>query len=499
MQSKIFWLPAFLALALAMGPSAFAQSGPDKCDAEVCYIEITSEGFVPDKLIINAGATAVWRNADDKVHALASYSSDGSMLFNSSLLKSGDVFEFTFAGHNLGFYEYVEVSTGASGQIEVAPNLGNYSLQSIPVDYANPASGVMGLTLLRGNVTDVQAMPEINSMLVNLETNSSDVLRLSLNRELIDATEDGKDTEFEVLANERDVGYREITTPDERMLSIPLAKNVKTVQITGTQMSTEFLGYEDAEATLDEADAVVSGYRKADIVVSDADDLLLQAKEAFAGGKYPFAKDLAGEAIDLAHGANRAASAAVRAMDEAEFSISATKTFGIDVADAEEMLLHTKEVYAYGGYDEALNLAVQARMAAASKTDPLLLAGAIAAPSAAAFYIYRRRHTHHEIVQEPPQEKELVQAAQVPAPDPAADLERVFAEKPYLREDDRNVLSYVVEKGGEALLAEIRHRFDLPKSTAWRLVKRLEREELVQVVKFGNQNLVRCALQKREK
>ena len=43
-------------------------------------------------------------------------------------------------------------------------------------------------------------------------------------------------------------------------------------------------------------------------------------------------------------------------------------------------------------------------------------------------------------------------------------------------------------------LAEIRNRFDLPKSTAWRLVKRLEREELVHVVKFGNQNLVRCAL-----
>jgi uncharacterized membrane protein len=279
------------------------------------------------------------------------------------------------------------------------------------------------------------------------------------------------------------------------MISVPLAKNSKTVQITGTQISTEFLGYNGAKAMLDQADAVVSDYRRAGIVVSDADDLLLQAKEAFAGGKYPFAQDLASEAIDVAHNANRAASAAVRAIGEAESSINTSKTFGMDVADAEEMLVHTREVYAYGGYDEALNLAVQARMAAAGGVDPLLLVGLIAVPSAAAAYIYRRRQARH-VVQEPVQEK-LVPVEQAPTPqDPSADLERVFSEKPYLREDDRNVLLYVAERGGEALLAEIRHRFDLPKSTAWRLVKRLEREELVQIVKFGNQNLVRCALKK---
>jgi uncharacterized membrane protein len=233
--------------------------------------------------------------------------------------------------------------------------------------------------------------------------------------------------------------------------------------------------------------------------MTDADDLLLQAKEAFATGKYPFARDLASEAVDLAHGASRAATAAVRAMDEAELSINATRTFGIDVADAEEMLLHTKEVYAYGGYDEALNLAVQARLAAASKADPLVLVAAIAAPSAAAAYIYHRRHARREV---PPPQVHPPQAdpqPAAPAPVEKADLEQVFADKPYLREDDRNVLSYVVEKGGEVLLAEIRQKFDLPKSTAWRLVKRLEREELVQIVKFGNQNLVRCALKKREK
>ncbi|WP_415282190.1 hypothetical protein [Candidatus Nitrososphaera sp. FF02] len=307
MWSRIFLLPAFLAVVFAAGP-VFAQSEqPDRCDSEVCYIEITGEGFVPDNLVVNAGATAVWRNADDKVHAVASYSPAGDLLFNSTFLKSGDVFEFTFTGHDLGFHEYFEASTGATGHIEVAPNLGNYSLERLPVDSANPASGVKGVTLIKGNVTAVGVLPELNSLTVDTQTESSDVLRLSIDRRLLDATEEGEDIEFQVLANERAVGYREIATASERMLSIPISKNVKTVQITGTQVSTEFLGYEGAKAAIDEADLVVSGYRKGGIVVSEADGMLMQAKDAFAGGKYPFSQGLAGEAIDVAHNAGRAA------------------------------------------------------------------------------------------------------------------------------------------------------------------------------------------------
>ena len=44
------------------------------------------------------------------------------------------------------------------------------------------------------------------------------------------------------------------------------------------------------------------------------------------------------------------------------------------------------------------------------------------------------------------------------------------------------------------VVAEIRNQFGLPKSTAWRLMRRLEREELVEITKFGNQNMVRYKL-----
>ena len=38
---------------------------------------------------------------------------------------------------------------------------------------------------------------------------------------------------------------------------------------------------------------------------------------------------------------------------------------------------------------------------------------------------------------------------------------------------------------------EIRDRFDLPKTTVWRLVKRLKREDLVDIEKVDRQNLIR--------
>jgi uncharacterized membrane protein len=45
-------------------------------------------------------------------------------------------------------------------------------------------------------------------------------------------------------------------------------------------------------------------------------------------------------------------------------------------------------------------------------------------------------------------------------------------------------------KGGRALEAEIREALGLPKTTAWRLVRRLEKKGLVVVRKVGSQNVV---------
>ncbi len=59
-----------------------------------------------------------------------------------------------------------------------------------------------------------------------------------------------------------------------------------------------------------------------------------------------------------------------------------------------------------------------------------------------------------------------------------------------LRPDDVQVLNFIREKGGKVLELEIRTRFALPKTSAWRQIKRLERLGYVKVTKAGSQNQI---------
>ncbi|MGI0020990.1 MAG: DUF7343 domain-containing protein [Nitrososphaera sp.] len=474
---------AMLPLLMVGGISVFAQDA-ERCDAKLCYIEITRDGFVPSDVALSAGSTIVWRNVDERVHAVSIYNQDESLLFNSTLLKSGDVFQFTFSGNTFARYRYFdEASTGLAGEIRVGPQPYD-TVKSIKVDFTNPGSGVKSIFLSRGNVTSVELLPESTAMQVGVSADGDDTLRIKLDRKLFDSRLSGRDAPFNVTADGQQAPYTDIATSAERVAYIPIPQGATTIRVVGTHMSTELLGYDRAIATLEEADTTIGDYRDKGVIISEADDLLLQARNAFGAGKYTFAEELAKEAIQVAHSASRAANAASRAMGEAEASIRTTKTLGLDVLDAEEILMHTKEKYSYGGYGDALNMAVQARIAAASKSDQIVLLGAVGASALGGFaYLYRRTQG---------KKQGPVEVQPLPVVDQPLDLERAFIEKPHLRSDDRQVLQYIVGRGGEVLLAEIRNDFGLPKSSAWRLVKRLEREELIDIIKFGNQNLIRC-------
>ena len=73
----------------------------------------------------------------------------------------------------------------------------------------------------------------------------------------------------------------------------------------------------------------------------------------------------------------------------------------------------------------------------------------------------------------------------------APTAEKILKEHPELRQEDREVIQFIAERGGEVLEAEIRERFaGLPRTTAWRLIRRLEKMEIVIVKKIGLQNQI---------
>ncbi len=70
-------------------------------------------------------------------------------------------------------------------------------------------------------------------------------------------------------------------------------------------------------------------------------------------------------------------------------------------------------------------------------------------------------------------------------------IKQILLERPHLRTEDEQLLKLLADKQGAAFENDIRNKLLLPKTSVWRLVRRLEREELIDVIKIDNQNLIK--------
>jgi uncharacterized membrane protein len=70
-------------------------------------------------------------------------------------------------------------------------------------------------------------------------------------------------------------------------------------------------------------------------------------------------------------------------------------------------------------------------------------------------------------------------------------VEKILKTNPYLKDEDKEVILFIAEKGGKVFEAEIRERFpDMPRTSLWRLVKRLEKLDIVKIKRIGLENQV---------
>lgn len=65
-----------------------------------------------------------------------------------------------------------------------------------------------------------------------------------------------------------------------------------------------------------------------------------------------------------------------------------------------------------------------------------------------------------------------------------------------MREDDKKLVAFLDQNGGQAFEKDLRKKFLLPRTTMWRAVKRLERQGIIEIEKKDFQNLVK--LKKKE-
>lgn len=83
---------------------------------------------------------------------------------------------------------------------------------------------------------------------------------------------------------------------------------------------------------------------------------------------------------------------------------------------------------------------------------------------------------------------------ETPEPKPIGgglDTETIFKMRPEMRDDDKDIVKFISENGGEAFESDLRKKFLQPRTTMWRAVKRLERQGVIEITKKDLQNLVK--------
>ena len=244
----------------------------------------------------------------------------------------------------------------------------------------------------------------------------------------------------------------------------------------------------EAEVTVEEAKA--EGIR-----VDYAELLLQQANDAYEGEQYDQVELYANQVKALVTEMRSQAQEAVNALENARSAIKKAEEEKrmSSLEDARRELETANNAYEAGDYEVARYIAQQASITAQLSKPALwlqnlpllgLLGIAMATPVIIVYSFMRRRQASLVVGPEP---KKLREPEEVIT---GVDLDSLFGQNKFLRMDDKEVIRYISECGGGVFMSELRKRFDLPKSSAWRMIRRLEREEIVDTRAVGRETFV---------
>jgi uncharacterized membrane protein len=238
---------------------------------------------------------------------------------------------------------------------------------------------------------------------------------------------------------------------------------------------------EHALVLLVQAGSKIEEAEDIEIKVLSVDSLFTDAKQAYEAGSYTQAEQISQQIIqqvsDILEEADHA-QAQIRSVEELIEDTTGLQN-SETLTSAQSILDEARQEYESGEYSAAYSLAVEAvqiLQETEQKTgaNPVLYGfGALMVIGICGFVFYQKR----------------IKTDKMPEPDeitPNVDLEKVFKQKTHLRTGEKAVLRFIEESNG-AFITEIRERFEIPKSTAWRMVKRLEEYGVVAVSQVGRE------------
>lgn len=268
----------------------------------------------------------------------------------------------------------------------------------------------------------------------------------------------------------------EIETIDEQTrLVMPAGRTI--VSYTIYIQDSESL----AEDAINIAQTVIDDGKDDGVILTQAEEILAEAISAFDSEGYLTAQEKASEAEETAEEIRTLEGQTVSELNQLREKIQeaedAGRTVGLDevivlLEEAEEHHSNGEYMLAFEKTQIAMG-AVFLTYAPESRDNTLLLASVVIVILGAGVFMFQRR-----------------KKPALPPADDEIDLKLLFEEHPELRMDDKVALRFMAEHGGEAFAHEVRERLGIPRTSAWRMVQRLQRFEVVDEKKIGGQSLV---------
>lgn len=252
------------------------------------------------------------------------------------------------------------------------------------------------------------------------------------------------------------------------------------IGIIGTQEYTQIV--------INETEELISNIINSEIIIPEAEIKLEQAKTAFSLGNFAEAETLANEAKNLAIITNQTALEALNKIIEAESSIIAAENEGriLGLENSKYLIEEANTFYEEGKYSESLNSANNALTHAENSTYSQLgnnslpvteiLITILAIISIIVLIVIIKSRKKGTI---PPKKKRRI------------NVERIFKENKNLIFEEKQAIQFLIDNGGQAFEADLYDHIRMPRTTTWRMVRRLRNMGIITVTKFRRQNLVR--------
>jgi uncharacterized membrane protein len=241
---------------------------------------------------------------------------------------------------------------------------------------------------------------------------------------------------------------------------------------------------ENALLRISQAETYFASLAQIGVKIDEALAYLDLASEALENGLFREAVELADEAIDIAESIEALAESVLQKINVTENLINEYERSGNQriAQQAKNELDKAKESYSEGNYQLSETHSNEAqRIILESNKLPFTSLQVITAIITLILSI---------VILANREEIKRIMIRQESVISDEKYLQKIFDEKPHLREEDREIIKYVLETGG-TFITDIRKKFDLPKSSGWRMLRRLEDEGVIETELVGRETYVK--------